>query len=142
MSVLAEGIGDLAFIENRQGVNPAAITCPRCRFYVPVDWICKSPEARSAVFKGYQHFSTPIPLPILAIMGYPQNKGPNFHAETPKSIAAAAAADANQVRQIDAFERGQPTAHVVRIADANHYIFISNETQVLIERDKFLVTLS
>ena len=101
-----------------------------------------SPEAGSAVFKGYQRFTTPIPLPILAIMGYPQNKGPNFHAETPKSIAAAAAADANQVRQIDAFERGQPSAYVVRIADANHYIFISNETQVLIEMDKFLATLS
>jgi non-heme chloroperoxidase len=101
-----------------------------------------SPEASSAVFKDYQRFTTPIPLPILAIMGYPQNKGPNFHADTPKNIAAAAAADANQARQIDVFERSQPTAHVVRIADANHYIFISNETQVLIEMDKFLATLS
>jgi hypothetical protein len=70
-------------------------------------------------------------VPILAIMGYPQNKGPNFHAETPGNIAAATAADANRARQIEAFERGQPAAHVVRIADANHYIFISNETQVL-----------
>ena len=65
-------------------------------------------------------------------MGYPQNKGPNFHVETPGNIAAATAADANQACQIEAFERGQPAAHVVvRIADANHYIFISNETQAL-----------
>jgi non-heme chloroperoxidase len=80
-------------------------------------------------------------LPILAIMGYPQNKGPNFHADTSKNIAAAAAADANQARQIDAFERGQPTAHMVRIANANHYLFISNEPQVLIEMNKFLAML-
>jgi non-heme chloroperoxidase len=100
-----------------------------------------SPEAGSAVFKGYQHFTTPIPLPILAIMGYPQYKGPDFRADTPKNIAAAAASDANQARQVDAFERGQPTAHVVRIANANHYIFISNEPQVLSEMNKFLATL-
>jgi non-heme chloroperoxidase len=100
-----------------------------------------SPEAGSAVFKGYQRFTTPIPLPILAIMGYPQNKGPDFRADTPKNIAAAAAADANQARQIDAFQRGQPAAHVVRIANANHYIFISNEPQVLVEMNKFLATL-
>jgi non-heme chloroperoxidase len=100
-----------------------------------------SPEAGSAVSKGYQHFTTPIPLPILAIMGFPQNKGTNFRADTPKNIAAAAAVDANQARQIDAFERGQPTAHVVRIANANHYIFISNEPQVLSEMNKFLATL-
>lgn len=101
-----------------------------------------SPEAGSAVSKSYQRFTTPIPLPVLAIMGYPQKKGSNFHAETPKDRAAVAAADANQARQIDAFEKGQSTAHVVRIADANHYIFISNETQVLIEMERFLASLS
>jgi pimeloyl-ACP methyl ester carboxylesterase len=101
-----------------------------------------APEAGSAVFKGYEHYTAPIQLPILAIMGYPQSKGADFRADTPKNIAAAAAADANQARQIDAFERGQPTAHVIRIAGANHYIFISNETQVFQEMTKFLSTLS
>ena len=101
-----------------------------------------SPEAGSAISKSYQHFTTPISLPILAVMGYPQSKGPNFHANTPEEREAAAATDANQARQIDAFEKGQPTAHVVRIANANHYIFISNESQVLIEMKKFLTTLS
>jgi non-heme chloroperoxidase len=98
-------------------------------------------EAGSSILKGSEHYTTSIHLPILAIMGNPQNKGPNFHADTPKNIAAAAAADANQARQIDAFERGQPTAHMVRIANANHYLFISNEPQVLIEMNKFLAML-
>jgi non-heme chloroperoxidase len=98
-------------------------------------------EAGSFILKSTEHYTTPIHLPILAIMSYPQNKGPNFHADTPKNIAAAAAADANQARQIDAFERGQPMAHVIRIAKANHYLFISNEPQVLIEMNKFLASL-
>jgi non-heme chloroperoxidase len=100
-----------------------------------------APEAGSSILKDGEHYTTPIHLPILAIMGYPQNKGPNFHADVPKSIAAAAAADGNQARQIDAFEKGQPSAHVIRIANANHYLFISNEAQVLAEMKKFLATL-
>ncbi len=98
--------------------------------------------AGSAINKNYEHFTAPIPLPILAIMGYPQSKGAGFKADTSKNIAAAAAADANQKRQIDVFEKAQPTAHVIRIANANHYIFISNETQVFDEMTKFLNTLS
>jgi pimeloyl-ACP methyl ester carboxylesterase len=100
-----------------------------------------APEARAAIFKDEQHFTSPIPLPILAIMGYPQTKGLGFHPDTPKNIAAAAAADADQARQIDAFERGQPTARVVRIANAHHYIFLSNPSQVLAEMNKFLDSL-
>jgi non-heme chloroperoxidase len=100
-----------------------------------------APEAGSSILKSVEHYTAPVHLPILAIMGYPQNKGPHFRADTLKNIAAAAAADANQARQIDAFEKGQPTAHVIRIANANHYIFISNEIQVLIEMNKFLDTL-
>jgi non-heme chloroperoxidase len=100
-----------------------------------------APEAGSAIFKGYEHYTVPIQLPILAIMGYPQSKGANFHADTPKIVAAAAAADADQARQIDAFERAQPTAHVIRIANANHYIFLSNEAQVFEEMSRFLNAL-
>ena len=100
-----------------------------------------APEASSSIIKGSEHYTAPIHLPILAIMGYPQNKGPNFHLDTPKNIAAAAAADANQASQIGAFERGQPPARVIRIPNASHYIFISNESQVLVEMNKFLDTL-
>ena len=98
-------------------------------------------EARAAIFKDGEHFTSPIPLPILAIMSYPESKGPGFHPDTPKNIAAAAAADADQARQIDAFERSQPTARVVRIANAHHYIFLSNQSQVLAEMNKFMDAL-
>ena len=100
-----------------------------------------APEASSSIIKGSEHYTTSIHLPTLAIMGYPQDKGPNFHLDTPTNFAAAAAADANQARQIGAFERGQPTALVIRIPNASHYIFISNESQVLVEMNKFLDAL-
>ncbi len=100
-----------------------------------------APDAGSSILKCVEHFTGPIHLPILAIMGYPQSKGPKFQPDSAKKMAAAAAADANQARQIDAFEKGQPTAQVIRIANANHYIFISNEKQVFLEVNKFLDTL-
>ena len=100
-----------------------------------------APEASPAINKSYEHFTAPIHLPILAIMSDPQSKGPNFHADTPENVAAGAAADANQERQIAAFEKGQPTARVIRMADAHHYVFISNESQVETEMKKFLAAL-
>ena len=50
-----------------------------------------APEAGGAILKSVEHFTAPIPLPILAIMGYPQSKGPNFHLDIPKDVAAGAA---------------------------------------------------
>ena len=40
--------------------------------------------------------------------------------------------------QAKAFEKGLPTAHVVRISLANHYVFQSNEADVLREMDAFI----
>jgi len=46
------------------------------------------------------------------------------------------------VRQAaDAFARGVPTARVVRIPNADHYVYRSNEAQVIDEMRKFLKTL-
>lgn len=126
------------------GVPPEAE--PRESFLMLPDGGVGAPNAfagaGSSIYKNYEHFTTPITLPILAIMGYPQSKGPGFHADTPQNIAAAAAADAKQKRQIDMFEQAEPTARVIRIPNANHYIFISNEKQVYDEMTKFLNTLS
>jgi len=34
-----------------------------------------------------------------------------------------------------------PSAHVVRIPNANHYVFLSNEADVLREMNAFIATL-
>jgi hypothetical protein len=53
--------------------------------------------------------------------------------------------EANDVKaeaQARAFETGVPTARVVRIARANHYVFLSNEADVLREMETFLASLT
>jgi non-heme chloroperoxidase len=44
-------------------------------------------------------------------------------------------------RQVNAFERGVPSARVVRLAGANHYVFLSNEADVLREMRAFITGL-
>jgi non-heme chloroperoxidase len=44
-------------------------------------------------------------------------------------------------RQAKAFEDGIPTAHVVRLRGADHYVYLSNEADVLREMKSFLTTL-
>jgi hypothetical protein len=41
----------------------------------------------------------------------------------------------------NAFQAGVPSAHVVRLAHANHFIFNSNEADVLREINAFTATL-
>lgn len=98
----------------------------------------ESPEAGRAVSSSYEHFTTPITVPMLIITGYPQNKGAQFKADTPEKIAAVTAADADQLRHLDALRKSQPNAHVVCIPNATHYIFISNEREVVDEIRNFL----
>ena len=46
--------------------------------------------------------------------------------------------DALTEKQVTAFENGVPGAKVVRLANANHYVFLSNEADVLREMRAFL----
>jgi len=43
--------------------------------------------------------------------------------------------------QADAFQAGNPQARVVRIANANHFVFRSNEADVLREMNGFIAKL-
>ncbi len=44
-------------------------------------------------------------------------------------------------KQAKAFEDGVPTAHVVRLPGADHYVYLSNEADVLREMKPFLSNL-
>jgi len=44
-------------------------------------------------------------------------------------------------RQAKAFEDGAPTAHVVRLPGADHYVYLSNEADVMREMKSFFSTL-
>jgi non-heme chloroperoxidase len=87
-----------------------------------------------------------IPVPALAIFAIPHAQ-PKWMTDSadPKVREAAkvslAAVDALATRQAKAFEEGVPTAHVVRLPGANHYVYLSNEADVLREMKSFLNTL-
>ena len=52
-----------------------------------------------------------------------------------------AAADALTAKQAKACEEGLPTAHVVELRGADHYVYLSNEAEVLREMKSFFSTL-
>jgi hypothetical protein len=57
-------------------------------------------------------------------------------------LAAEARDEADTGAQAKAFESGVPSARVVRLPHANHYVFLSNEADVLREMNAFLGSLS
>ena len=81
---------------------------------------------------------TSLPVPILAIYACPHDWS-HFFPNDPKRRAARLSADTERCNaQAEAFSRGVPGATVVRIANADHYVHRSNESQVIDEMKKFL----
>jgi pimeloyl-ACP methyl ester carboxylesterase len=84
---------------------------------------------------------TSIPVPVLAILACPHDWS-HFFPNDPERRAARLAADtAACSARAESFARGVPTARVVRIPNADHYVHRSNEAQVIDEIKKFLSTL-
>ncbi len=95
------------------------------------------PPIMQGIMTGTQKY-TRIPVPILAIYALPHDPG------TAVSAAMRSQTEANDVKaeaQAKAFEAGVPTARVVRIPRANHYVFVSNEADVLREMETFIASL-
>jgi non-heme chloroperoxidase len=97
------------------------------------------PPITQAIMRGMQKY-TDIRVPVLAIYAVPHATG-----QPSKDDAARAAADARDEAttgaQAKAFENGVPSARVVRLPHANHYVFFSNEADVLREINAFLGNL-
>jgi non-heme chloroperoxidase len=74
----------------------------------------------------------PVMLPVLAILAEPRQCGQNCDKPFMQKILAAAAARSAY------FEKESPNARVVRIAKASHYIWRSNEADVLREMNAFM----
>jgi pimeloyl-ACP methyl ester carboxylesterase len=95
------------------------------------------PPIMQSIMTGTQKY-TSIPVPILAIYALPHDPG----ALAPAAVRAQMeASDVKGEAQAKAFESGLPTARVVRIARANHYVFLSNEADVLREMETFIGSL-
>ena len=119
---------DLATFRRQLALLPP---CPNCD---------KMPPTYAPITTGNEKFST-VHDPVLALFADPHDPGPLF-ADDAKGRSAFVANDAIETsKTIDAFQSAIPQAHVVRLADASHYIFISNETEVLAEMNRFLASL-
>ena len=101
----------------------------------------KPPDSREAritqaVIAGGRKY-TEIKCPVLAIFAVETSPAPgsdNPFALTQVELDSVAA-------EVKAFEAGVPTARVVRIPNADHYVFKSNEADVLREMNDFLTKL-
>lgn len=103
------------------------------------------PAVFAAIQAGMQKY-TDIRVPALAIFAMPHDLGPWFLNNDDPAVRAAAEAflvqDAALVeKHAKAFANGIPSAKVVSLPRANHYVFISNKAEVLREMNIFLRTL-
>jgi non-heme chloroperoxidase len=94
------------------------------------------PDVMLAVFTGARSYSN-LPVPILGIQSFPRKPPPG--AESDPAIAARhATAEAQERERLDSLEHDIPTAHIVRLRYADHYLWRTNEADVLRELRVFL----
>jgi hypothetical protein len=117
-------------LKNLEGAPPPPPQPPASGGFSPAE----------AILSGAQKY-TEVPVPVLAIYALPRRMGPEMGTDP----AARAAAQARQLAvagaQVKAFETGIPSARVVRLPDADHLVFRSNEADVLREMNSFIGTL-
>lgn len=102
----------------------------------------KPSRAAAPILLGTKKF-TDLRVPILAICAFPQNMEVQIQAldsagKRERMQALLEKVVAGSGKQIAAFEAAVPQARVVKIANASHYVFISNEAEVLAEMNRFL----
>ncbi len=107
---------------------------------VAIPPVLRSPINQAIALSGAARF-TFVKVPILAIFADP-HADPNASRQTPAQVAAFDARDkAFAEAYIAVVERDAPQAHIVRIAHANHYVFFSNESEVLSDIHRFIQAL-
>jgi non-heme chloroperoxidase len=93
--------------------------------------------AASAILDGEQKY-TEIRVPVLAIFANPRTPEP-YPYNSPSERAAAVAWETVGINAAaKAFQGGVPSARVVQLANANHYVFLSNGADVLREMGAFI----
>ncbi|MBZ5601286.1 MAG: alpha/beta hydrolase [Acidobacteriia bacterium] len=102
------------------------------------------PKVSQDIFSGFRKY-TEIRAPILAIFAIPHSDPPWL--TTAKDDVREKTQAFNQKfgtlaeKQVRAFEQGLPDAHVVRIPNAHHYVFMTNEADVLRELRAFIARI-
>jgi len=92
---------------------------------------------RVAILAGEAKY-TEIKVPVLAIFANPKNPGPYAFNTPAERVASVASETADIDAMAKALQAGIPSARVVQIPHANHYVFSSNESEVLREMRTFI----
>jgi len=99
------------------------------------------PRVFQAILAGLKKFAG-IGAPVLAFIADPQDMGPWWNTtEDPEVRRILALAQPSKDRVAKAFEEGVPSAHVVRMPNVSHYVFLTNEGDVLREMNTFIAAL-
>jgi non-heme chloroperoxidase len=89
---------------------------------------------------------TTIPIPALVIFANPHGQGTWVDENTDPSVQTAAKAYSTALQalaetQEKSVKNGVPMAHVITLPGANHYVFLSNDAEVVKDIDAFLASL-
>jgi pimeloyl-ACP methyl ester carboxylesterase len=98
------------------------------------------PLASQLIAAGERKY-TNIPVPILAIFAVPHDMGIPMQGDPATRAAFDAHDEPSTGAQARAVEKGLPTARVVRLPHASHFVFRSNEAEVLHEIGTFIAGL-
>jgi pimeloyl-ACP methyl ester carboxylesterase len=93
-----------------------------------------------AILFGQRKYSE-IKAPVLAIFANPHKLDPMPGSDAAGRAATARELEEHTTRAINALKAGVPSAHVVIIPNANHFVYVSNVADVLREINEFLAAL-
>ena len=101
-----------------------------------------TPQLRinTAIWRGFEIYHG-VDCPVLAIFADPHALPPNAPDDPAKRAALVAQDEALASEQADAFQAGNPSATVIRIPNASHLVFRSNEAEVLRAINTFVARL-
>ena len=146
--ILTWGLGDLTELQHLQHSSALVArdldTLGKTRALLPQSPPrppnAKPPTAlQMTIAEGRQKY-TNIRVPVLAIFADPHDYG--VYKNDPAKLAALTREDRIQTSaQADAFQAGVPSARVVRIPNASHMIFESNQAEVIAAMNAFIATL-
>ena len=97
-------------------------------------------QAGIAFRKGVQIYSA-VKCPVLAIYAVPHSIPESMEKDPARRAQIIADDLVTTSAQIDAFQAGNPSARVVRIPNANHLVYQSNEADVVREMNAFIAGL-
>jgi len=95
------------------------------------------PAIPAAISLGRQKY-TSINAPALVIYADPHDFGDLYKTNPAAREAVIANDHETTAAQEKAFSEAVPSAHIIRIANANHFIFRSNAEEVFMQMDQFM----